>query len=153
MTDIDKTDRSILRLLLENARMTNVAIGEKVNLSHSAISQRVKALEEKGYISGYRAILDREKIDLGYTACMLVRLVRHGGGRLEAFESLLKDKYPNVVECLRLAGAWDFMLRVVAKGSREYDQVVSTLTRDEHVDLVRTYPSLRTVFTAPLPLS
>lgn len=97
---LDKIDLMILRELLRDGRLSHVDIGEIIGKSHCAVANRMKALEKSGYITGYRAILNREKLGFGYNALLFVQLEHHGRGTLEAFERALQERFPNVLECL-----------------------------------------------------
>ena len=73
-TALDKTDYSILSILQENGRLTTKQIAERVNLSSTPVFERIKRLEREGYIRKYVAILDPEKLDLGFEAFCSVKL-------------------------------------------------------------------------------
>ena len=151
MKELDKKDLAILRLLLQDGRISHVAVGEAIGLSNAAVAGRVKKLEESGYIAGYHADIRTEKLGLGYTALLLVQLSQHGKGRLEAFERVLEKQCQYVLNCHRLDGSWDYCLVVMATDKTHFDTIRNEIRELEHVERLRTYPA-RTIFTALPPL-
>ena len=98
MSDLDRIDRNILRELSANARITNLALAERVGLSPSACLRRVQELERIGVIKGYRAILDRAALGVTFTAYVAVGLSRHTKSEQEDFERAIETA-PEVREC------------------------------------------------------
>ena len=110
--DLDDFDRAILRELMRDGRMTNAELAERVHLSPSACLRRVRALEESGVIAGYVALLDADKAGLAGAAFVFVTLEQQGRAMLDAFERDVR-RHPEITECYLLAGAADYLLRVV----------------------------------------
>jgi DNA-binding Lrp family transcriptional regulator len=109
---VDTFDRAILRLLQEDARLTNQELSERVNLSPSQCSRRRMRLEEAGIIRGYRAELDRDKLDLGIVNVITVTLATHNRDNARRFARLISD-LPEVMEAYALTGEMDYIIKVV----------------------------------------
>lgn len=134
---LDKLDRSILRRLQENGRETYDVIGEQVGLSPSAVLRRVKRLEEAGVIERYVALVPPEKVGLGLTAYLNVRLEKsteiHKRNPMDAFKQSVQN-WPEVVECASLTGDMDYLLRVVVSDMQHYSRfIMETLLKHPSV--------------------
>ena len=109
---IDQFDRKIMALLQEDARLTNNDLSERVNLSPSQCSRRRQRLEEDGYIRGYRAMLDRDKLGFSLVNVISVTLATHNRDNARRFGELLA-RLPEVQEAHALTGEMDYILKVV----------------------------------------
>ena len=138
MTDLDATDRRILRVLAHDVRISNLALAERVGLSPSACLRRVAALEKAGVIAGYRAVLDPEKTGIGFTAYVTVGLNRHTKSAQEAFERAMASA-PEVRECHNITGAVEYLLRVEASDLPAYKRF--------HTDILGALPQVNTLQT------
>lgn len=116
---LDHTDIRILELLQQNARLTNKEIGEKLGKSPTPIYERVKRLQEQGYIKGYVAILDHKKIDRGLMAFTHVQVKDHSHDSLSQFIQEI-IKFEEVLECYQMSGEYDFILKVALKDLETY---------------------------------
>jgi Lrp/AsnC family leucine-responsive transcriptional regulator len=121
LNKLDPTDIGILQILQNNARLTNKEIGEKLHKSASAINERIRRMQEQGYIKKYVAVLDHKKIDRGLIAFTHVQLRDHSKETLNYFESEIV-KLPEVLECYHMSGQYDFILRVAVKDLDAYHQ-------------------------------
>ena len=112
-TELDATDRRILRILGQDGRASYQAVADEVGLSRPAIMERVKRLEEAGYIRGYRVQLDRAKVGLPVTAFVAVR---YGSSDYVGDEPRMREmeKHPGVLECHHVAGEDCYVLKVAA---------------------------------------
>lgn len=119
----DDTDRHILRMLQQNAMMTIKEMAEHLHLTSTPVFERVKRLEREGYIAGYSALLDRRKAGLGMLVMCDVSLKEHNINFLEQFENAVKD-LPEVLECYHLAGAYDYLLKVVVSDIDAYQRFI-----------------------------
>ena len=119
----DATDLEILRLLQKDARLSHKELGNQVNKSITSVHNRVRRLEELGYINRYAAILDPRKIGRGLIGYIEVVLEKHTEASLTAFmqEAIKLDE---VMECYHLSGAYDFLLRIAIKDMDEYSHVL-----------------------------
>ena len=118
METLDKFDIAILQHLQNDARLTNAELASRVGLSAAPCWRRVRALEESGFITGYRAEINRHKIGLGVLAFVRLDAERTSGGTLGGTTSQLEDaikKLPEIVSCHYISGTGTFELQVVAK--------------------------------------
>ena len=111
---IDDLDLNILSLLQNDAKMTNVALAEAVNLSPAPCLRRVRDLEKKGVIRSYTTLLDSEKLGWNVSVFIEVRLEKQILSDLQVFEDHI-GRYPEVMECYLMTGTSDYLLRVVAR--------------------------------------
>ncbi|MDE2407715.1 MAG: Lrp/AsnC family transcriptional regulator [Xanthomonadaceae bacterium] len=150
---LDDRDRAILRLLQHDGRLTNLELAQRINLSPSACLRRVKLLEESGLVARYVLLLDEEQAGLPGTAFVLVTLDQQGRVALDAFEAAIHD-HPEITECCLLAGAADYMVRVVYADAADFERIhTEILTQLPGVTRVQTTLALRTVKrTTALPV-
>ncbi|MBB5206334.1 Lrp/AsnC family leucine-responsive transcriptional regulator [Inhella inkyongensis] len=120
---LDAVDRRLLAALQVDARQTFDALGAAVGLSASATLRRVRRLEQEGMIAGYRAELVPERLGLGLTAYVNVRLEKHTPDErrspMESFRAAVHT-WPEVVECSALAGEMDYLLRILVRDMEHY---------------------------------
>lgn len=152
-TMLDKTDRKILALLQEDARLTNNDIAERIHLSPSQCSRRRARLERDGLIAGYHARIDREKAGFGLVNFISVTLSTHNRNNAARFAELMA-RLPEVQEAHALTGEMDYILRVVTPDLRSLSDFVNeTLLPHEAVQNVKTSIALQTLKdTSALPL-
>ena len=122
---LDKTDYKILRLLQENCRITTKKLAEKLNLSTSPVFERVKKLENEGYIDNYVALINERKIGLKQTIFIGVTLKEHTRSFLEKFLKQV-NSFPEVMECYQVSGNFDFLLKIVVADMNAYEKFVQT---------------------------
>ena len=111
-SQLDSIDWSILSLLQADARMSNVELAKAVGLSPSPCLNRVRALEEAGYISRYVTLLDALRVGLKVSVFIQVTLERQIESALERFENAIRAR-PEVMECYLMTGDADYLIRVV----------------------------------------
>ncbi len=138
MTAIDDTDRRILRELTRDGRITNVELAARIGLSPSACLRRVQELERRGIVTGYRAVLDPEKLGIGITAYLAVSLNSHTKEAQEAFERAVA-RAPEVRECHNITGAVEYLLRVETATLADYKRF--------HTDVIGTLPQVHGLTT------
>jgi len=119
LNQLDDADIQILRLLQDNARLSNTEIGERVAKSQGSVNMRLKRLHEEGFILKHVAILDPVKLERGMMVLTHLQLRDHSRKALKQFESEI-NKIPEVLECLHVSGMFDFTLRVVVKDVAAY---------------------------------
>ncbi|WP_371929613.1 Lrp/AsnC family transcriptional regulator [Phyllobacterium sp. 21LDTY02-6] len=135
---LDTQDRKILSLLQEDGRLTNNELSERINLSASQCSRRRTRLEEEGYIRGYRAELDREKLGLGIVNIISVTLATHNRDNARRFADLVA-KLPEIMEAHALTGEMDYFIKVVTPDLRTLSAFVNeVLLPHESVQNVKT---------------
>lgn len=122
LTDADK---SLLRILQTDTRLSNQELAERSGMSPSACWRRVRALEEAGVIAAYPAILDAEKAGLTFSAIVHVTLTRHDASHVETFISRIVER-SEVLECIATTGEADYHLRVVCRDKDAYNAFLET---------------------------
>ncbi len=150
---LDTIDRKILAELQENARLTNVELAARVNLSPSPCLARVRALEQAGIVDRYVALLDPKKVDLGVSVFISVTLERQVEKSLDQFERAVR-RYDEVMECYLMTGDFDYLLRVVVRDVEELQRfIVEKLTTLPSVSNIKSSFALRQVkYKTSLPL-
>ncbi|KFE36100.1 Lrp/AsnC family transcriptional regulator [Thioclava atlantica] len=117
--NLDATDRRILMVLQRQGRISNAELSERVNLSPSACHRRVQRLEEEGFIADYVALLNARKLGRTTTVYVEIKLASQADEVLDAFEGAVL-KVPEVLECHLMAGAADYLLKVVAEDTEDF---------------------------------
>ncbi|WP_326540329.1 Lrp/AsnC family transcriptional regulator [Pseudorhodoferax sp.] len=110
---LDRYDLAILGALQDEARLTNAELATRIGLSAAPTWRRVRWLEEQGYITGYRAVLDRRRLGLGVLAFVRVDAERNNAAATRELEAALRA-LPEVIACHYISGAGTFELQVVA---------------------------------------
>ena len=108
---LDAIDRRILRALVEDGRISTLDLAEKVGLSATPCSRRVRQLEEAGVIEGYTAKVSPAALGLHLCVVVSVRLARQGPDGHDQFLKAIKDR-PEIAECLLVTGSSDYLLRI-----------------------------------------
>ena len=141
----DKTDRAILTILQREGRMPNVELAERVALSPSSCLRRTKALEAAGLIAGYRAELDRQRLGLGLTVFISLRVQQHSRATSRTIEDAL-TAIPAVVACYVVSGEADFLVEAVVPDLGAYESLLldKVLAIDAVSDARSTF-AIRTV--------
>ena len=119
---LDQYEKRILRLLQEDASLSNAEIAEKVGLSASPCWRRIDRLEREGFIKRRVALLDRRKVGLNAQIFAQVKLNAHGRANLDEFAAAIRD-LPEVLECYVMMGSVDFLLRIVAPDIEAYEKL------------------------------
>ena len=119
MENLDAIDIKLLRLLQENSRLTTKELSQEVGLSISPVYERVKRLENEGYIERYVAILNPEKLNLGFMVFVAVKLSKQSNEGADEFVKVVKE-IAEVTECYSVAGTFDFLLKVYAPDMQYY---------------------------------
>ncbi len=142
-TRLNEIDRQILSDLQANGRMTNVKLAKRAGISAPPCLRRVRTLETEGYIRGYHADLDSEKLGFEVIFFALIGLQTQAQVRLKAFESLVRD-WDEVRECHMVRGGGDFLLKLYAHNTAHENQLTQALTSATDVVRVTTFPVIRT---------
>jgi Lrp/AsnC family leucine-responsive transcriptional regulator len=143
---LDRYDRQILLVLQQEGRISNQELAERIGLSPSPCLRRVRALEESGLISGYRALVDAKALGLSLMALIHISMDQHTPERFGNFEARVAE-LPEVLECLLITGqAADYQLKVVVKDMDAYqDLLLNRITRIKGVSGVHSSFVLRRV--------
>lgn len=119
--EIDEIDRRILRELRLDGRLSNTRLAEKVGLSTTPCWNRVRALEERGVIEGYTALLSQQSLGYPDTVIIEVTLDRHDDDIFEKFGQALAE-LPEVMEAYLLTGEYDYLIKVAVAGTAGYEE-------------------------------
>ena len=120
---LDETDRALLRLLQQDADQSAAALAKNLQMSQPAIWRRIKRLKEEGVIKGVALDLNREKLGLGVTVFLGIKLATKGRVSLEDFERAVKA-IPEVQQIEHVLGLYDYRLRVVARDISDFERVL-----------------------------
>ena len=150
---LDRIDREILHHLQSNARLTNLELAERVNLSASPCLRRVKLLEERGIFRRYATLLDPRQVGLPISVFVSVSLRSQDRQALTEFEQSVQD-CPEVMECYLMTGTSDYLLRVVVPDLDAYETFLSAkLTNIASVANIQSSFSLKqVVYRTELPI-
>ena len=150
---MQKSDMKILAALQHDADISTSDLAAKVNLSQSPCWRRVNKLEESGLIRRRVALLDRQKLGLEVVVFATVNLNQIGKQNLLAFERTV-ESYPEVVECYTMAGIWDYMLKIVCRDIRHYEDFVrNTLSASDAIRELHSHIAVTEIKnTTELPL-
>ena len=121
METLDKFDLAILNELQQNGRLTNAELAQRVGLSAAPCWRRVRALEESGFIRGYRAEIDRQKIGLDVLAFVRLDAAQNSGELLHKLEEAIR-RLPEVTSCHYISGTGTFELQVVSSDLNTFSQ-------------------------------
>ena len=150
---MDEYDRKILSVLSVEGRISMTALGERVGLSKTPVTARVKRLEEDGVITGYCATLSASKLGVEHIAFLEVKLSDTRETALDAFNQAVRA-IPEVEACHMIAGGFDYLIKVRTSDIFAYRQVLGEqLSRLPNVASTSTYISMQSVVdTAPIEL-
>ena len=130
---MDAIDKKLLQLLQADTKKTTKELSIKLNLSVTAVYERIKKLEREGIIDKYVAILNRNKINKGFVVFCHIKLIQHSKDFLTKFESEV-IKLPEALECFHVSGDYDYILKVCVKDMEEYREfMVTKLTTLQHI--------------------
>jgi DNA-binding Lrp family transcriptional regulator len=141
--NLDEIDRRIISELQGDGRMTNVELARRAGISPPPCLRRVRRLEEAGYIQGYHAQTDGQKLGWQISFFVIVGLESQKQAVLDGFESLVAS-WPEVRECHMIRGGGDFLLKLVARDALHENQLTAKLTGAVHVAKVQTLQTIRT---------
>ena len=133
MKSLDKLDYKILNILQEDNTIAIKDLAERIGLSFTPTYERVKSLKNNGIIKKYVAIVDREKVGYELVAYCNVTIKNKSVEILRDFEEKL-NKCPEIVEVVSVSGVYDYMIKIVTKNIKEYnDFVEKTFTNYPHI--------------------
>src|SRR5450631_3449700 len=141
---VDQIDRTILRELQKNGRLSNVQLAERVGLSESACLRRVRLLEQSGIIDRYVMLINQAAIGKPGTVFVRVTLEGQQKEKLQLFEEMVAA-VPEVMECYLMSGDVDYLLRVIIKDNADYMRIHDKLTGLPGVLRIQSSFALRTV--------
>ena len=130
---MDSIDKKLLGLLQEDTKKTTKELSMVLNLSVTAVYERIKKLEREGVISKYVAILDRNKVEKAFVVFCHIKLIQHTKDLINTFESEV-IKLDEVLECFHVSGDYDYILKVHVKDMDEFREfMVTKLTGLKHI--------------------
>ncbi len=130
---LDSIDRKLLLLLQTDSKKTTKELSLKLNLSVTAVYERIKKLEREAVIDKYVALLNKSKVDKGFVVFCHVKLVQHTKEFLTKFESEVV-KLREILECFHVSGDYDYILKIVVKDMEAYREfLVTKLTTLQHI--------------------
>lgn len=140
MDKLDKIDLLLLRAIQENSRLTTKELAAKVHLSTTPVFERMRRLENNGYIKKYITVVDAEKLNQGFVVFCNVKLKRVNHDIAREFARTILD-IPEVTECYNISGNFDYMLKIHAPDMRYYQRFILNVLG--HID---SLGSLESVF-------
>jgi Lrp/AsnC family transcriptional regulator, leucine-responsive regulatory protein len=152
-SELDPTDRRILKALQNEGRLTNLELSERVGLSPSPCLRRVKRLEAEGVLARYVALIDPVRVGLEVTVFTRVSLERQHDAVLTGFEQAV-TAWPEVMECYLMSGNTDYQLRVVVPSLSAYEAFLrNRLTKVAGIANIQSSFALRpVVYRTELPI-
>lgn len=130
---LDATDKKLLEILQADTKKTTKEMSLKLNLSATAVYERVKKLEREGYIKKYVALVDKTKIQRSFVVFCHIKLIQHTREFLTKFESEV-GKLNEVLECFHVSGDYDYILKVAVENMEAYREfMVTKLTTLQHI--------------------
>jgi len=142
---LDRFDRDILTLLTRDGRMSVAELARRVGLSKTPCQTRLKRLQDEGYITGFRAVLNPAKLNREHVAFVEVKLADTREKALSEFSAAVLQ-VAEIDQCHMIAGAFDFLLKVRTKDITEYRRVLGeSLSTLPHVASTSTHVSMQTV--------
>jgi len=150
----DELDQTILDILQVAGRISNAELAKRVNLSPPATHARLRRLEEQGYIQGYVALLNREKMGYDMLCFISVTLQLHQPEQVGDFRAAVQQM-PEVLECHHVTGAYDYLLKVVVGSRKSLEQfVMQRLTPIPGIAHIQTSLVLSEIkYTTQLPIA
>lgn len=121
---LDAIDRRILQMLQADGKMTIKEMGSRLNMTNTPVFDRIKKMEKEGIITGYTALVDREKLGINLVVFCTVSLEKHHKEFIEQFEKEVKE-LPQVMNCYHIAGMFDYLLKIYAKDMADYQHFIT----------------------------
>ncbi len=152
--NLDNIDLKILRILQENAKITNLQLSSEIGLSPAPTLERVKKLERKKLIKGYHAQLNSELVGIGISAIIQITLTRQVENAISNFKKEI-NKIPEIMECYQVTGNADYVIKVMMKDMRAFEELISQkLSKMEEIGQMQTMVILSQIKDSKvLPLS
>jgi Lrp/AsnC family transcriptional regulator, leucine-responsive regulatory protein len=145
MKVIDEVDVQLLKLLQDDGRITNADLAKSVGLSPPSVLQRVRALERAGFIRGYTALLDPDRLGLKITAFAMISLSLHQDMPIERFRRSVQE-IEEVQECYHVSGEYDFLLKIVVRDMKAYEALIR-----EKISKIRGIRQINSSFVFGIP--
>ena len=152
--NLDAIDFKLLNFLQEDCKQTNKELSAKLNLSVTAVYERIKKLEREHIIKKHVSLLNKEKVNRGFLVFCQIKLVQHAKEYLTKFEKEVKQ-LDEVLECFHVSGDYDYLLKVVVEDMPHFRSfMVTKLTTLKHIGSTHTSFTISEVKnTTAIPLS
>ena len=145
---LDKIDTQILKELQSDGRMSNVELSRRVNLSPTPCLERVRRLEQNGYITGYMAIIDPRKLNQSLVVFVEITLDRTTPDVFDVFAAAIR-KLPEIEECHMVAGGFDYLAKLRVEDMYAYREFLERLSSVQGVSQTHTYVVMEEVKVRP----
>jgi Lrp/AsnC family transcriptional regulator len=122
--DLDAFDLRMLDALQNGDQLTHSTLAERVPLSTSQISRRIKRLQDEGFIERRVAILNARRLGFGVTAYVTIVMRSHAEGQIQSFRQRLR-RLPEVQECCKITGAADYLIKVISDDLQSYNRILT----------------------------
>lgn len=147
---LDAIDKNLLKFLQEDSKQTNKELSVKLNLSVTAVYERIKKLEREGIIKKYVTLLNPQKVDLGLLVFCQIKLVQHAKEYLTKFEDEV-TQLEEVLECFHVSGEYDYLLKVLVRDMEHFRNfMVTKLTTLQHIGSTQSSFVINEVKNSPL---
>lgn len=149
---LDHLDRALLRALQQDASLSQRDLAERVGMSQNACWRRLHALRSAAVLQGQTVLLDRTAIEMDLTVIVLVKTRHHAKEWLDNFKKVILS-IPNIVDFYRIAGEYDYMLKIVARDMNAFDAIYRKMIENIDIDTVTSYMAMEAIAdNRPLPL-
>jgi len=143
--ELDNFDHAILRFLRQDGRMSVTELANRISLSKSPTQSRLKRLEREGFITGFQALLNHQKLGLGHVVFVEVRLNDTRESALRAFADAVNAS-PEIEECHLIAGSFDYLIKVRSSDIHNYRQILAErISSLPHVASTSTHVAMESV--------
>ena len=133
MIQLDAIDKKLLHFLQQDSKQTNKELSGKLNLSVTAVYERIKKLEREGIISKYVTLIDKKSVDRSFVTFCSIKLLQHTKDYVVQFEKEVKQ-LDEVLECYHISGDYDYLLKVIVADMDEFREfMVKKLTSISHI--------------------
>lgn len=142
---LDTLDIKLLKLLQQDSKQTNKELSLQLNLSVTAVYERIKKLEKSGVIKQYVALIDKDKVNKSLTVFCQIKLMQHAKEFVVKFEKEVVA-LPEVMECYHVSGEYDYLLKILVKDMVEFREfMVTKLTTLQHIGSTQSSFSINEV--------
>jgi Lrp/AsnC family transcriptional regulator len=152
--ELDRVDQRILEILQQDSDISTATLAERLHMSQSPCWRRVNRLQEAGVIQRKVALIDRQALGMEVVVFATINLTQTGRQNLLAFERDV-ERYPEVVECYTMTGIWDYVLKIVTRDIRHYEDFVrNTLTASDMIRELHSHIAVTEIKnTTALPIA
>ncbi len=147
--ELDEKDKKLIKLLQDDCKKTTKEYADSLELSKTAVYERIRRLERQGVITNYVALIDKEAVQRDFTVLCHVRLVQHTKENVLRFEREIL-KLDEVSECFHISGDYDYILKINVKNMKEYREfMVAKLTAISNIGSTQSSFSIKEVKNSP----